>query len=142
MQLWQYCLLVTAKLLYLFRTLSASIIRSTINCRSSHLCMPWVGKIYPVRMSEVHCHCSGRVMMHGNTNIKFMNDVINHLTPNDHFSGRTPPLIFRCCIFVFIQQIYVLNILNMLHTLCFFLFKRPFIGSCIIHILHTECAKI
>jgi len=29
MQLWQYFLLVTAKLLYMFRTLSASIIRST-----------------------------------------------------------------------------------------------------------------
>ena len=33
MQLWQYCLLVTARLLYMFRTLSASIInteRSTV----------------------------------------------------------------------------------------------------------------
>ena len=29
MQLWQYRLLVTARLLYMFRTLSASIIRST-----------------------------------------------------------------------------------------------------------------
>jgi len=29
MQLWQYCFLVTARLLYMFRTLSASIIRST-----------------------------------------------------------------------------------------------------------------
>ena len=29
MQLWQYCLLVTARLLYMFRTLSASIIRNT-----------------------------------------------------------------------------------------------------------------
>jgi len=29
MQLWQYCLLVTARSLYMFRTLSASIIRST-----------------------------------------------------------------------------------------------------------------
>jgi hypothetical protein len=28
MQLWQYYLLVTARLLYMFRTLSASIIRS------------------------------------------------------------------------------------------------------------------
>ena len=37
MQLWQYCLLVTAKLLYMFRTLSASIIRST---------------------NKVGCHCS------------------------------------------------------------------------------------
>ena len=46
MQLWQYCLLVTAKLLYMFRTLSASIIRSTKNCRSSHWCMTWVGRIY------------------------------------------------------------------------------------------------
>jgi len=46
MQLWQYCLLVTAKLLYMFRTLSVSIIRSTKICRSSHWCMPWVGMIY------------------------------------------------------------------------------------------------
>jgi len=53
---------------------------------------------------------------------------INQLTPNDHFSGRTAPLTFRCCIFLLIQQIYVLNILNMLHTLCFFLFKMPFIS--------------
>ena len=45
---------------------------------------------------------------------------INHLTPNDHFSGRTAPLTSRCCIFLFIQQIYVLNILNMLRTPCFF----------------------
>ena len=41
MQLWQYCLLVTARLLYMFRTLSASIIRSTKNCSSSHWCMSW-----------------------------------------------------------------------------------------------------
>jgi len=32
MQLWQYCLIVTARSLYMFRTLSASIIRSTKNC--------------------------------------------------------------------------------------------------------------
>ena len=32
MQLWQYYLLVTAVLLYMFPTLSASIIRSTKNC--------------------------------------------------------------------------------------------------------------
>jgi hypothetical protein len=53
---------------------------------------------------------------------------INHLTPNGHFSGRTAPLTYRFCIFLFIQQIYVLNILNMLHTLRFFLFKMPFIS--------------
>jgi hypothetical protein len=52
----------------------------------------------------------------------------NHLTPNGRFSGRTPPLTYRGCIFLFIQQIYVLNILNMLHTLGFFLFKMSFIS--------------
>jgi hypothetical protein len=30
--------------------------------------------------------------------------------------------------YVFFQQIYVLNFLNMLHTLNFFLFKMPFIS--------------
>ena len=44
MQLWQYRLLVTARLLHMFRTLSASIIRSTKNCSSIH--WSWVGMIY------------------------------------------------------------------------------------------------
>jgi len=39
----------------------------------------------------------------------------NHLTPNGHYMGRTAQLTSRCCILYFIQQIYVLNILNMLH---------------------------
>ena len=39
MQFWHYCLLVTARSLYVFRTLSASIIRSTKNCICSHWCM-------------------------------------------------------------------------------------------------------
>jgi hypothetical protein len=55
-------------------------------------------------------------------------DWINHLTPNGHFSGRTAPLTYRCCIFLFIQNINILNILNMLHTLRFFLFKMSFIS--------------
>jgi hypothetical protein len=28
-----------------------------------------------------------------------ISDIINHLTPNGHFSGRTAPLTYRCCIF-------------------------------------------
>ena len=51
--------------------------------------------------------------------------------------------------YVFIQQIYLLNILNMLHTFRFFFSSKcrlfhnaTFFGSCIIHILNTECAKI
>jgi len=50
MQLWQYCLLVTARLLYMFRTLSASIIGSTKNRSSSDCCMPWVGVIFLNRL--------------------------------------------------------------------------------------------
>ena len=38
---------------------------------------------------------------------------------------RTAPLTSICCILYFIQQIYVQNILNMLHTLRFFLFEMP-----------------
>jgi hypothetical protein len=49
---------------------------------------------------------------------------------------------------VFFQLIYVLNFLNMLHTLHFFsskchlLHNATFFGSCIVRILHTGCAKI
>ena len=46
MQLWHYCLLVTARSRYMFRTLPASIIRSAKNCSNSHWCMSWVGMMY------------------------------------------------------------------------------------------------
>jgi hypothetical protein len=49
MQLKQYRLLVTARLLYMFQTLSASIIRSTKNCISTQWCVSWVGMIYNLR---------------------------------------------------------------------------------------------
>jgi hypothetical protein len=39
--------------------------------------------------------------------IKLRKASFNHLTPNGQFSGRTAPLTYRCCIFLFIQQIYV-----------------------------------
>ena len=61
---------------------------------------------------------------------------------------RTAPLTSRCCILYIIQQIYIQNILNMLHTLSFFsskcrlLHNATFFGSCVIHILYTGCAKI
>ena len=46
---------------------------------------------------------------------------VNRLTPNDPYMGRTAPLASkRCIIYIFIQQIQVLNILNMLYTLLFF----------------------
>jgi len=42
----QYRLLTTARTLYMFRTLSAPIIRSNKNCSNSHWCMSWVGMMY------------------------------------------------------------------------------------------------
>jgi hypothetical protein len=59
---------------------------------------------------------------------------------------RYPP---NTLFYIFFQQLYVLNFLNMLHTLRFFSYSKcnlfnnaTFFGSCIIRILHTGCAKI
>ena len=75
-------------------------------------------------------------------------DCVNRLTPNDPYMGRTAPLNSKRCIL----YIYSTNIgteyLNMLYTLLFFsskciLFRNAnLFGSCIIHILNTEFAKI
>ena len=54
--------------------------------------------------------------------------VINSLTPNDYYSGHTAPLTSKVAFYVFIQQIHVLNILNMVYTLRFFLFKMQFVS--------------
>ena len=74
---------------------------------------------------------------------------VNPLTPNDPYRGLTAPLTSKVAFYIFIQQIWVLNILNMVYTLRFFfcskcsLFHNSNVfGSCIIHILYTGCAKI
>jgi len=45
---------------------------------------------------------------------------VNFLTPNVNYSGRTAPLTSKVVFYIFIQQIQVLNILNMVYTLSFF----------------------
>ena len=40
--------------------------------------------------------------------------------PNVNYSGRTAPLSSKVAFYIFIQQIYALNILNMVYTLRFF----------------------
>ena len=45
---------------------------------------------------------------------------LNPLTPNDPYRSRTAPLTSKVAFYIFIQQIYVLNILNMVYTLLFF----------------------
>jgi len=53
---------------------------------------------------------------------------INLLTPNVNYSGRTAPLTSKVAFYIFIQQIYLLNILNMVYNLRFFLFKMQFVS--------------
>jgi len=52
----------------------------------------------------------------------------NLLTPNVNYSGRTAPLTSKVVFYIFIQQIQVLNILNMVYTLHFVLFKMQFVS--------------
>ena len=74
--------------------------------------------------------------------------VLNPLTPNDPYSGRTAPLTSKRCILYIYSTNKTLYILNMVYTLRFFpskcsLFHNSnLFGSCFIHILYTECAKI
>ena len=53
---------------------------------------------------------------------------INLLTPNVNYSGRIAPLTYIVAFYIFIQQIQVLYILNIVYTLRFFLFKMQFIS--------------
>ena len=57
-----------------------------------------------------------------------INHYINTLTPNDHYSGRTAPLTSKVQFNIFIQRIYVSNILNVVYTLHSFLFKMQFVS--------------
>jgi len=54
--------------------------------------------------------------------------IINLLTPNVNYSGRTASLTSTVSFYIFIQQIYVLNILNMVYILRIFLFKMQFVS--------------
>ena len=75
--------------------------------------------------------------------------LLNLLTPNVNYSGRTAPLTSKVAFYIFIQQIKVLNILNKVYTLRFFfsskcsLFHNSNVfGSCVIHILYTGVLKL
>ena len=55
--------------------------------------------------------------------------LIKPLTLNDTYRGRTAPLTSKVAFYIFIQQVQVLNILNMVYTLRFFLFKTQFVSQ-------------
>jgi hypothetical protein len=81
--------------------------------------------------------------------LKVYNSVLNPLTPNDHYSGRTAPLTSKR----FILYIYSTNIgteyfkhgINspfFFSSKCSWFHNSNIFGSGIIHILYTGCAKI
>jgi hypothetical protein len=55
-------------------------------------------------------------------------DRFNLYTPNVNYNWRTAPLTSKVAFYIFIQQIQVLNILNMVYTLRFFFFKMQFVS--------------
>ena len=75
---------------------------------------------------------------------------VNHLTPNDHYMGRTAQLTSRCCIlYIYSTTTRTEYFKHAAESPFFFppskcrLFHNAtFFGSCIIHILNTGCAKI
>jgi hypothetical protein len=74
---------------------------------------------------------------------------INRLTPNDPYMGRTATLTSkRCILYIYSTNIGTEYFKHALYSPFFFSSKcRLFhnanlFGSCIIHILYTECAEI
>ena len=75
---------------------------------------------------------------------------INPLTPNDYYSVCTAPLTSkRCILYIYSTNTYTEYFKHGTYSPFFFfsskcsLFHNSNVfGSCFIHILHTECAKI
>ena len=72
------------------------------------------------------------------------------LTPNDLYMGRTAPLTSkRCILYIYSTNIGSEYFKHALYSPFFFLSSKcslfhnaNLFGSCIIHILYTECAEI
>ena len=76
--------------------------------------------------------------------------LINLLTPNEHYSGRTASLTSkRCILYIYSTNIGTEYFKHDIYSPCFslqnavFFFRNANVfGSCIIYILYTGCAKI
>ena len=81
--------------------------------------------------------------------VVLINLIINRLTPNDPYMGRTAPLTSkRCILYIYSTNIGTEYFKHTLYSPFFFSSKcslfhnANFFGSCIIHILYKGCAKI
>ena len=84
------------------------------------------------------------IVLHKWTASKF-----NPLTPKDLYISRTPPLTSkRCILYIYSTNVGTEYFKHALYSPFFFSSKcslfhnANFFGSCIIHILYTECAEI
>ena len=80
---------------------------------------------------------------------RFVAQHLNRLTPNDPYMGRTAPLTSkRCILYIYSINTRTEYFKHALYSQFFFSSKcslfhnANLFGSCIIHILYTECAKI
>ena len=70
--------------------------------------------------------------------------LVNPLTRNDPYRGRTAPLTSKVPFYIFFQQIQVLNILNMVYTLFFFPLQNAvcfIIETHLVPVLFTFCIQ-
>jgi len=77
-----------------------------------------------------------------------ISDVINTLTPNDHYSGRTAPLTSkRCILYIYSRNIGIAYFKHGIYSpffpssKCSLFYNSNLFGSCIIHILYTGVLK-
>jgi hypothetical protein len=75
--------------------------------------------------------------------------MLNPLTPNDPYRGRTAPLTSkRCILYIYSKNIGTEYFKPGIHSLffssskCSLFHNSNAFGSCIIHILYAECPKI
>ena len=58
-----------------------------------------------------------------------LNKVINPLTPNDHYSGRTASLTSKLCIlYIYSTNVGTEYFKHVIYSPCFFLFKMQFVS--------------
>jgi len=85
----------------------------------------------------------------GNCHAQKIDSKLNRLTPNDPYMGRTAPLTSkRCILYIYSRNVgteyfkHALYSQFFLSSKCNLFHNANLFGSCIIHILYTECAKI
>ena len=104
-----------------------------------------------LHVSTCPCYRQGGIssVLHVEYSQLLRGTVVNRLTPNDPYMGRTAPLTSkRCILYIYSTNVGTEYFKHALYFPFFFSSKcslfhnANLFGSCIIHILYTGCAKI